>query len=697
MNNEGSETKMLKRKVVNLGNSIRSNGFRLLTRNYAALLLLILAFIVILIVYGNDFAILINEALQNESYSHILLFPFLIGFLFYLKKDIIKASISFSSKRKNSGLHYMNEFMGIILVVLALLLYWYGSFTFYPLEYHLLSLPIFLSGMTVLFLDYRAIVMLIFPILFTLFLVPIPATIVYAAGGTLANYNTQISHFLLKSAGIPVTLTSAFGSPVLQLSSNIGNPVDFSIDVPCSGIYSLIAFVMFASFLTFVSSAAAFRKFLAFALGFFIFWILNIVRIAGIVSIAYWFGTEIALFLHSFAGLLIVFIGAILVLILSEKLLKVQIQTGNQISTKCSKCKSYISQLEQFCGNCGRFLNKPNIKFPRNALLKMLIFMIGCSVAVLSLSAPAFAISNNYLELNSNSSPQSNPIFPQIDGYQFSFLYRDTAYEAIAHQDASLMYAYSPSNRSHAVIYVDIGISNSISNLHNWEVCYVTYQTSQGQFPLVEVYGSSEIQLLPDASLIAKYFIFETPQSYTQVTLYWYGKAIFRTDLTTEQKYYRMSLIINTNNVTAIPQYKEQLHIVGGILATALEPLKNQALLSLGIPTLQALLILFGALLTASVGVQYLGEKRKIANNREIFSNFASPEEKLVLQALIDLAKEKKHIKTWDILENIRKKHGGHSMSFEKVLNTLGILEEYGLIRRKIVSVENAPVLIWRA
>jgi len=36
-------------------------------------------------------------------------------------------------------------------------------------------------------------------------------------------------------------------------------------------------------------------------------------------------------------------------------------------------------------------------------------------------------------------------------------------------------------------------------------------------------------------------------------------------------------------------------------------------------------------------------------------------------------------------------------MSFEKVLNTLGILEEYGLIRRKIVSVENAPVLIWRA
>jgi hypothetical protein len=80
----------------------------------------------------------------------------------------------------------------------------------------------------------------------------------------------------------------------------------------------------------------------------------------------------------------------------------------------------------------------------------------------------------------------------------------------------------------------------------------------------------------------------------------------------------------------------------------------------------------------------------------KLFSNFASPEEKLVLQTMLDLAKGKNHIKTSDILENV-KKSVGRSVSSKKVLNISNTLEEHSAIRRAVISVGNVPVPVWKA
>jgi hypothetical protein len=245
-------------------------------------------------------------------------------------------------------------------------------------------------------------------------------------------------------------------------------------------------------------------------------------------------------------------------------------------------------------------------------------------------------------------------------------------------------------------VYAVVGVSSSISTLHNWEVCFVTYQTSQGRSPLVDVYDSREFQLLQDPPLIAKYFVFDSPDGYTQVTLYWYTKATFKTGLTVEQKYVRISLIMLAQTSAGYSQLEEELLAIGQLIATTWEPLKSQALISLGVPAQQALLAISVAFLAVTITTQYFSERRKASNNLKLFNNFASPKEKLVLQAVLDLAEEKQHIKTCDILENIRKKYGGRSMSFKKVLNTLNVLDEYGLIRKTVVSVGNTPVLMWK-
>jgi DNA-binding PadR family transcriptional regulator len=59
------------------------------------------------------------------------------------------------------------------------------------------------------------------------------------------------------------------------------------------------------------------------------------------------------------------------------------------------------------------------------------------------------------------------------------------------------------------------------------------------------------------------------------------------------------------------------------------------------------------------------------------------------------LAKEKKFMKTSDILKNVQKRVG-RPVSSKKILSILNTLEENGFIRRTVVSVGNAPVLVWK-
>lgn len=665
--------------------------------NYRFILFSALALLSVFIVYGNDFLILANEALQNEALSYVLLLPFFAGFLFYLKKDSVKASLAIDAHKKRTSAKYVNEVSGVIVCLVALLIYWYGSYTFYPLEYHIFSFPIFVMGITLLLLNSHALLMLIFPILFLFFLVPLPSTVLYTAGDALSSFNTQVSYTILKALGVPITLSTSYGAPAVLLTTAAGQSVNFAVDIPCSGIYSLIAFTMFAAFLAFISKTSIFKKLVVFILGFFVFALLNLVRIIGIFSVGYLLGEEAANIMHSVAGMILIFIGMLLILVISDKILKIKIMTKPQEQQPCPKCTTKQNSFAVFCQNCGRFLGGgSNLLSSKTLLVKLLLLVIGCSVAVLSLRAPTFVTAQGSLELLSGDNWQNaTSVLPEISNYTLSFLYRDTAYEEIAHQDASLVYGYFPANISSPVLYADIGIANSITNLHNWEVCLVSWQTAQGKNPLVNVLDSKDTQLLQDPPLIAQYFVFNSQENYTQVTLYWYEKAVFKTGLTVEQKYVRISLIILTQDSADYLQFEEELFKAGQIIASDLEPLKTESLVSLGVPALQSLLVACIAFLVTTKTAQYFNEQRRTANNLKIFNNFASKKEKIVLNTVSELNKENKHMKTKDIIKSV-KKQVGKPINPRTVLKILKTLEEHGFIKRTVVSINNAPVLEWK-
>jgi len=659
------------------------------------ILSVVLPIFLVLIVYWRDLEILTNEAMNAQALSYIFLAPFFIWYLFYQKKDLVKASLALEKLQKQSKTKYLDELIGLSLCLIAFLLYWYGSYTFYPLEYHLLSLPLFVGGLVLALFNFNTLKILLIPILFLIFLVPLPNEIMYTLGGTLANFNTQASYVLLKAFGFPVTLSTSYGAPTINLATS-AEPIPFTIDLPCSGIYTFIAFTMFAAFLAIIISASSWKKIVMFPLGFLIFEVLNILRITTIISAAVFFGEEIAMnIFHTVAGLLLIFIGMILTLFMSEKFLKIKIVSKTSNAPPCSKCKTSREVLGSFCSNCGRFIN-PLKKLSQFFWAKLILLMLGLSLLSLSVSAPIFAIANETVEVSSTWEHSTN-ILPQIPQYKLTCIGRDVEYEQMSKQDASITYVYIPTNISTPVVYVLIGVASSLSNLHSWEVCLITLRTAQGQYPLVEVLDSRDIQLLGD-SITARYLVFkDANQNYTQVTLYWYERATFKIGAMIQPKYVRISLIIIlTKEQSNYQQNEDFLLDFGQEIASYWEPIKSQSLISLGVFAQQMLLAVLITFIASAITAQYVNEWRKRTNNLKIFNNFGSPKDKLVLQTTIELSKEKKAVTTIDINLAIRRKVGKF-MKLESLMEHLNRLQDYGFIKRDIISNQNKPLLAWRS
>jgi len=667
---------------------LKGNWLHILAASF--ILLLIIA------VYWRDLEILANEAFQAEELSHILLIPLFVGILLYWKRDIFKASISLDSMQKKSRNMFIDELIGLSLCLIAFLIYWYGSYTFYPLEYHLLSLPIFVSGIILVLFNLKALKAIIISVALLIFIVPIPSEITYTLGGNLANFNTQTSYTILKCFGVPATLNVTYGSPTIMLTKPQGQPISFTVGLQCSGIYTLTAFLMFAVFLLAIVQTSAIGKVGIFTLGFFIFEALNILRITAIVSAAYVFGEEVAMIIfHSATGLIFTFIGIFATLIASEKLLKAKVIIGRNEASPCPWCKRLQEKFQNFCLNCGKLFKQFNKKPSKIFWAKLTLLLISCSILSLSVNAPVFAISKENIEVASWE--KATNILPQIANCNLIFLYRDTNYERIAKQDASLVYAYFPANLSKPVTYVLINVANSISNLHSWEVCLISMQTAQGRYPLVKVLESKDIQLLEGNQLIAKYLVFQDPkQNYTQLTLYWYERATFKIGATVQQKYVRINLIILlTANPSGYQRHEDQLLDFGKTIAHYWEPIKTQSLFSLGVPAQQTILIMSIVFIIIVKVTQSTKEWRKRTNNLKIFNNFASTTDKLLFKTIIELSRTKKAMTTAEINGAIKNK-AGKNMALEKLLERLNRLQEYGFIKMDVISNKNEPMLVWR-
>lgn len=159
------------------------------------------------------------------------------------------------------------------------------------------QIPVF-AGILLFIYGWRGVRVLWFPLLYMMFLVPLPGVVVDAATGSLKQWVSVIAEHLLYETGYPIARTGVILS--------IGQYQLLVADA-CSGLnsmYSLTAMGLLFLYLTW--DGHALRTAVMLAAIWPIAFAANIVRVIALVLITYHLGDEAAQgFLHGFSGILL--------------------------------------------------------------------------------------------------------------------------------------------------------------------------------------------------------------------------------------------------------------------------------------------------------------------------------------------------------------------------------------------------------
>jgi exosortase len=191
------------------------------------------------------------------------------------------------------------------------------STTFWSNRFDLLGLPFFVAGVIAILYGVRRVWALKVPIAFLLLAWPVPyapligdgmrafADLTAAAAGWL-------SAFIPTASPVPGDVTTFFiGSGPKAFAVSIGSA--------CSGVNSLVGFILVGGALAYTVRGPAFRRAAWLAGGLMLLWLLNIVRIEAIFAVGAVFGQDAALeVLHPIAGLIVFNIGVLVMLLAIE-------------------------------------------------------------------------------------------------------------------------------------------------------------------------------------------------------------------------------------------------------------------------------------------------------------------------------------------------------------------------------------------
>ncbi|HEX7482490.1 MAG TPA: archaeosortase/exosortase family protein, partial [Candidatus Bathyarchaeia archaeon] len=156
-------------------------------------------FIVAVVVafFLQDLNLVFQNALSDEATYHILAIPVLFGYLLYRKRAIVSATLKQEDATASS--FFAKNFtvlVGVLLCATAVLAYWFGSYTFTPIEYHMLTLPVLTAGLILILFNVQTLKQLAFPVAFLFFLTPPPTEILYSVGSTLSDLSAHASNAL---------------------------------------------------------------------------------------------------------------------------------------------------------------------------------------------------------------------------------------------------------------------------------------------------------------------------------------------------------------------------------------------------------------------------------------------------------------------------------------------------------------------
>ena len=650
---------------------------------------------VVVTFYLQDLNLVFRNALSDEATYHILAIPFLFGYLLFRKRSMVNAALK--QEKQNVSTSFSKYFVllvGVLLCVTAVLAYWSGSYTFTPIEYHMLTLPVFVAGLTLILFNAQTLRQLAFPIVFLFFLTPPPTEILYSVGSTLSDLSAHASNALVNAFGMASSISAQYGSPIITLTRPDHSLMNFSVDVACSGVYSLVGFLIFAVFIAYISRGKLFSKFAILLMGIPLIIALNIIRITTILAIGFNYGESLALqVFHTVGATVLMFIGTLILLGITEKFIK-----KPKPLQPCPTCTP--TQTEDFCAGCGKLYKLTQIKLTRNDLAKIATIVIVIGI-LLTIQAPVFALTEGpaqiLMQTPSGLQPntQSFPL-PQIQGYNLSYVYRDTSFEKLSGEDASLVYAYGSTNTSKPTVWVAVELASTTGPLHRWETCLINYPLSQGLQPKVTQLDLTDIQTQANPPIVGRYFAFQYhTTSQTQVVLYWYETATFSINGTSEQKQVKMSLVVYPKSASEVTQSEALLLPIAKQVNDYWAPIKTWTTIALTISQNGlALSAASLAILIALIVYRLILVQQEKSSLLTLYNKLPAKSQQLI--KAVQIAK-KQGTPTTEGIANQLTKQTNNQIDQKQLKQDLEEAEKIGLIKAVMVNREDKPAIAWKS
>lgn len=648
--------------------------------------------------YYQDFRLIFADALQSEATNYVLVIPFIFAYFLFRKRKMLRTAASAEPSTQSCGMRGFSEVAGLLLLTASVVLYWYGSYTFTPLEYHVLTLPLFTAGLVLALFNVQTLREMVFPIVFLVLLIPPPSTILYGTGSALSVMAAEVSNALVAALGIPSRISSQSGNPTIIITRPDATTMGFTLDVACSGVYLLIGFVVFAFLTAYIIRDKTWKKASIFLLGLPLMYLLNIARVTFILMIGYRFGETLALQLfHLLGGIALMVVGVVILLAVSERLFKTQIFRKSTPLHLCPSCGSGKDAGTNFCEGCGRLLKYPAVRLRIKDLAK--IVAVAAAVAVLvSIQVPVFALTRGpaQVTIQTPSGQVGNAqILPQIPGYGLSFAYRDTGFEQIAGQDASLLYLYTPQNATGNPVWVGVEVASARSSLHPWEVCLVTWPQTIGRQPSVRQLDLRDTQIQDNPPIIARYFAFQYTNNETQVVLYWYETSTFMVNGTAEQKEVEMSLISYPENPQDTVGAENVLLPFARAIANYWQPITPWAPLALALSQNGSSLAPLVLSLLAGTVIFHAIKKRRFRNGKTEAYSKLSEEDREIIHTAYQTREARSA--TPPSMANVGKDTSNPALTQEAIFERLKHAQEIGLINSRIINRDDEPLRTWTA
>jgi len=673
-------------------------------RGRPAVLLRVLAVLApLVLIYWQDLEVVATDALNSEVMNYILVIPFFIVYAIYRKRRMLQAVIP---AKGTKHIRNAETVAGVSLLLTAFIIYWYGSYRFYAVEYHLFTMPIFLAGAVLLVYNWRTLRQLIFPLTLLFFLEPFPLQITNMIGYQMSTLSSIAAYNLLKLLGLPVTLTLS-QTPIISIETVGGQALPLAIDVACSGLYSLTGFAAFAIFAAFIMRGAMWKRGFLFSLGFPLIYGLNILRISSIVWIGYGWGEGAAMqVFHLIGGSVLIFIATFLLLTLGDKIGKLRIFSLRASQEPCPFCNDSLSKGESFCLFCGRPLEPQQQKVISRNMVEIL-GVVAIALLIIPIQIPPFPLARGTadIDLGSFSAEElKNKILPTIDGWNLYFLYRDRWVEQIMKWDAALVYYYQKqgSNESQPIIFILIQIQNV---RHTWEESLYIYPSIKG-WQTATMLGERDIDILNEPKIMGRFLEFMRAGSTTrEAVVYWFEKALFESNGTAVSRYVQISLDAYPDDLTRagllsgpndVEGIQALLLPIARSIATYWQPLKTWTLINLKLGEWGLYIIILTnspCILMLILLYVKLGTDRK--RNASLFNSIITLQEKELLEALS--LNSSKGLSTGKAIKAKYNETTYKDIEPKVIIEALEKATESSLINKDIANVDDNPILIWKS